>query len=549
MALSAAAKKRVKSKLGLAKKMGGRVRGRGDYTFDTARGGFKKAGKGEMNAGGVLGDWIGGAVPLIGSRFRKPVSWLGSTLHRGFKAITGVGDYRVRSNSILTGAKPPSFSTSGRGTIICNREYLGDVLSTTSFAVQSFPLNAGLVATFPWLGTIAGNWEQYCIRGMVFEYRTISATSLTSGSSTGMGAVIMATAYDSVNPNFSTKAQMENHEYSTSAVPSKTFMHPIECARGETPVNCLYVRTGSPVSGTDLRLYDLGNFQIATQGMPHAGDAIGELWVTYDIELLKPQLQLSSPPPAPTLLADHFYALSGVALTAMFGVSPSTTPQSNLGSIATGNTVVFPNLAYDAQYLITWVGLIDAPYSFLSGTSGQTASGGATTGTCTIAMGGGPVASYQGSDTASYTIQFVSTVNVPASTTGAQCIFTSGTASVGGSLSSMDLYVTLMPSTLTVSEEKKKSRVVRRVPEAAARAMLESPVPEVKETKEEKKRGDSDDEGDEEFEEFMRFKRLKAERLKAQKERTPEPFVKVPSVISSAALVATPAPGKAASLK
>jgi len=87
---------------------------------------------------------------------------------------------------------------------------------------------------------------------------------------------------------------MENNEGTMSAKPSKTFLFPIECSGKENPFKKWFIRTGPIPSGTDQRLYDLCNFQIATSGM-QANAVIGELWVTYCVKFSKPQLS-----PAPT---------------------------------------------------------------------------------------------------------------------------------------------------------------------------------------------------------------------------------------------------------
>lgn len=210
----------------------------------------------------------------------------------GGAGIRGSGDYYV-SRNVLTGRgvvgsgqDPPSFKSRGRNTMIQHREFIADITGSTAFTVQNnISINPGLPALLPWGSSIAQNFEQYNIRGMVFEFKTTSATALVSGTNTSMGTVIMATEYNSLNPQFSSKAQMENHEFSTSSVPSCSFLHPIECSRKETSIKNQYVRTGGIPAGADQRLYDLGNFQIATVGQQSA-NIIGELWVFFSVCLV-----------------------------------------------------------------------------------------------------------------------------------------------------------------------------------------------------------------------------------------------------------------------
>jgi hypothetical protein len=154
------------------------------------------------------------------------------------------------------------------------------------------PINPGLSSTFPWLAEIAANFEEYRILGMVFEYKTTSAASITSGTNTAMGVVMMATQYNANNAPLADKQHLENYEFATSCVPSISALHPVECAPNLNALSELYIRT-APVTGQDLRLYDLGLFQCSTVGFQSA-NIVGELWVTYEVEFFKPKLTVYS---------------------------------------------------------------------------------------------------------------------------------------------------------------------------------------------------------------------------------------------------------------
>jgi len=84
---------------------------------------------------------------------------------------------------------------------------------------------------------------------------------------------------------------MENYEFGASVKPSCSLMHPIECAKAQSVLGDLYVRATPGVpAGSDRRLYDFGNFQIASNGCQGTSVNLGELWVTYEIELFKPKV-------------------------------------------------------------------------------------------------------------------------------------------------------------------------------------------------------------------------------------------------------------------
>lgn len=86
------------------------------------------------------------------------------------------------------------------------------------------------------------------------------------------------------------KLELLNEYFASDAKPSESFCHPIECDPKENPYNVQYVRSGAVPSGEDPKSYDLGKVNLATQGIPAASTNLGELWVTYEVELRKPQI-------------------------------------------------------------------------------------------------------------------------------------------------------------------------------------------------------------------------------------------------------------------
>lgn len=109
---------------------------------------------------------------------------------------------------------------------------------------------------------------------------------------------MMGTDYDAIDGNFETKEQMLNHEFSNSCKPSQSMLHFIETKRSLVVKSHLYTRDPTALpnltnQNSDPRLYDLGIFQVATQGMQTevAGSTIGEIWVSYEIRLFKPQIE------------------------------------------------------------------------------------------------------------------------------------------------------------------------------------------------------------------------------------------------------------------
>jgi hypothetical protein len=271
-----------------------------------------------------VGSIIGGGV---GSMFGLPYAkGIGKWLGTGIGSIFGSGDYEIvgqqPSYNVLTnGAQIPKFSSTRQTNIVSHREYLGDITGTTAFTNRRYPINPGSAITFPWLSTIAQNYQQYKIHGLIFEFRPLITDFVTSGAP---GVVVMATNYNADEPLYTTKQAMENSEYAVSVKPTCNLIHGVECASNQTVLSELYVRPGGLLSNLDLKFTDLGNFQFATQGNPT--QLLGELWCSYTIEFFKPLL----PNDVGGNIQSQQFSRSGIAGGAPLG----TIGISNVGDLA-----------------------------------------------------------------------------------------------------------------------------------------------------------------------------------------------------------------------
>lgn len=335
----------------------GRLRGHGAYTYEQP-GPWGRIGSA---TGGMIGSALGTPYGL-----GKPASMigkkLGSYLHYIGK-IFGSGDYvtssaGVSSNSLMHSNQIPAFGSGKQDVRIRHREYLGDVISSGTagaFNIQSFPLNPGFAATFPWLSQVCGStFQQYRLNGMVFEFRSMSADALNS-TNTALGSVVMATDYDSKDNVFNTKQQMENTMFGVSCKPSSCMIHAIECARSQTSVSELYIRAGAVPSGADIRLYDFGRFSIATQGCQGTNVNLGELWVSYDISLIK---QIDQPPGFLNGFVDYNIAGTDPTKpllldTSVHAVQPA---YDSIGVVSISNTSIVLPLTLQAKsvYMLIW---------------------------------------------------------------------------------------------------------------------------------------------------------------------------------------------------
>lgn len=286
----------------------------------------------------------------------------GRAIQQGIKRITGIGDYKESGRPLNMGGSVPQFANVVKGESggirVQHREYIQDIQGSVAFAIQAFTLNPGLNDTFPWLDAVAANFEQYHIHGMQFYFKATSATAVAS-TNTALGTVILATQYNANAAAFSNKQQMENYQFAQSGVPFNDICHSLECDPKQSTISRLYIRTGSVPSGQDARLYDFGVFYLATVGM-QAASTIGELWVTYDIELLKPRIVGGSG--GNIVLTDHFNLGTTPTSTAWFGTGTSLSPtaSSNIGGRITPSastnldTYTFPDVISSGTYLMLY---------------------------------------------------------------------------------------------------------------------------------------------------------------------------------------------------
>lgn len=174
--------------------------------------------------------------------------------------------------------------------VVRHKEYLGPVLGNTNFQVRNaMPLNPGMVQTFPWLSDIAKRYQEYTFKGIVFHYIPTSGYAV-SGTNPALGTVMMQTSYRATEDPPTSKLEILNEYWSTESVTSESFAHPIECAPQETVLSKRYVRSTDPPNSENKLFYDLGTTYLAVSGQPASDNPIGDLWVTYEVELRKPML-------------------------------------------------------------------------------------------------------------------------------------------------------------------------------------------------------------------------------------------------------------------
>jgi len=290
----------------------------------------------------------------IGNRFGA--GDLGASAATGLAKLFGMGDYTIKSNSLVKGSVSgplmPTFGTDRRTVRIAEREYIGDVFSgalsagSSAYTNRSYAINPSDPNTFPWLSKFAALFDQWLPHGIVFEF--VSTSSEYNGTSQALGKVVMATDYDPNDAPYASSQVAENADYSCVTKPSSSLVHGIECDPDDRITRILYVK-GAP---TKLELTSLGNFQLSTSGCSTAGTRLGELWVSYDISFLKKQV--------PTLAdtSDYLCVAGGTVIGGSLFSNASVLSTSNTISITqtagVSSNIVLPPNQGAGRYLVTY---------------------------------------------------------------------------------------------------------------------------------------------------------------------------------------------------
>lgn len=292
--------------------------------------------------GHLLGKAFGSGA-YVNSRGKYIPSYRGA-----HKVIKGSGAYYDAPKDVATNAtSPPSFGSNR--TIVRHREFIGNIQGSTGFAINTWNVNPGDEATFPWLNALAANYEKYRPIGIIFEFKSTSANALNS-TNTALGTVMLAPRYNAIAASVpESKMEMLQIENCVSVCPAESAMCGIECAKNYNPLGILYNRTGGEIPAGSEQLYDFCDFYLATEGM-QAVATIGELWVTYEIELLTPIL--SGGQIGDTVnFANYSLATGNTATTLLTGASDSLNISNMTLTFPAANQFKFPNNIVTGTYL------------------------------------------------------------------------------------------------------------------------------------------------------------------------------------------------------
>ncbi len=263
-------------------------------------------------------------------------------VRRGGRGLRGpIGP--ARQGALTAYGKTSFGSAQGvKSCVITENEFIGAITSgasgpPTTFNNQSFAINPGQATLFPWLALQAKQWEFYEFLKLVFYYKREVSEFATAGTT---GKVIMQVDYDASDSPPTTKQQMEDTQPHVDCMPCQD-MTLVVNHKGMHPAGKKYVRPGGLPGASDIKTYDAGILNVATQAIASSAAELGELRVAYTVRFSSPILEATNSAPANNQVA-VFTEVAGVALTTATS-SPLVLAGALGGYVFNGLAVPMPN--------------------------------------------------------------------------------------------------------------------------------------------------------------------------------------------------------------
>lgn len=202
-------------------------------------------------------------------------------------------------------------------------------------------------------------YESYVFKKLVFSYQTVSAT-------TKPGSLMLAIDYDASDDAPSDKTSLMSYAQATRSAPWTECSFAARSSDLTKFTRQRYTRD-LPISSGDIKTFDVGNLFIATQGMDNT-DAIGELYVDYEVEFQTPQVASA----LPLAVSSSIFSLTeDQAITASTNILWVEGAYNGLALTVTDGDITFP-LA--GNYLVTYNMVKDASIQILGRLNGQSSN-------------------------------------------------------------------------------------------------------------------------------------------------------------------------------
>lgn len=254
--------------------------------------------------------------------------------------------------------------------LFSHHEYIGDVISSSTiaaFLLQQFAINPGQSLLFPWLSTIAGNFVNYLFEELELVFVSTSTVALST-TTQQLGVAGGRCVMDPTLPVDNGMQQLLNSHNKVISSPAKSWSIRFPCS--ENAKGSYTIRTGAQPANTDLRMYDIGYFEVFTNALAVASQDIGQLHVKYKVHLFKPQYVQGL---IGYTIRSAYFKLAGMTQAAPLTGASSTTlstacPNSDfIGmTITAAGAITFPISVTTGNFIIVWHGYVAATTTFVA---------------------------------------------------------------------------------------------------------------------------------------------------------------------------------------
>jgi hypothetical protein len=256
----------------------------------------------------------------------------------------------AKAVSTVRNSKPRTRSTPN-GVIITHTEMVSTIATgsftsnTSAYACSGFRLNPGMPSVFPWLSSVAVNYEKYRFRRLSFVGMPLVATNYSGRYGIGMD-------YDSTDVVPATRQEFYALSAQAESMPWDPIALNIKCDNQ-------YRFTGTHTTN-DSKLIDIGQVIVMSDAVSNGGTltspvGLFDLIVEYEVELIQPQQALFA-------TTEYIGGAASLAVGDKFGIGTNTIsvygPQIVTRApvvISTTNvTVYLPYGTYALTYMFNW---------------------------------------------------------------------------------------------------------------------------------------------------------------------------------------------------